>query len=118
MGTKKMIAGVALAMAATGAVLGVTALPAAADTPSVTIPGMSRLEFIWWCAASNGSFVGDEQDAYCTLPNGALVMCREGGSCVIFYAETAPGTPDPRTPPTDQRPTVTPPTPPIPLASR
>ena len=109
MGTKKVIAGVALAMAATGAMLSVTALPAAAHL-RVSVPGMSKSEFMWQCAESNGDYTDLGSESWCVLPDGKLVVCHVGGNCVIYFIETTPPTPDPRTPPIEQRPIVSWPT--------
>jgi hypothetical protein len=95
-----MMAGAALVVAASGAALGVTAVPAAARL-SVSVPAIDKNEFRWLCAEADGELL-DYGDSYsCYLPNGTAIECTRGGNCVIIFIHTPPGTP---TPPLWERP--------------
>ena len=99
---KKIVASTALAVAASAGAILVTAGPAAAELPSITVPGMSRIELMWLCAENNGNFE-DGLEYECYLPNGSIIICRQGENCRVILVRPPSDTP---TTPIDERATT------------
>jgi hypothetical protein len=95
MRVKKIVASTVLAVAASGAAILVTAAPAAATLPSVSVPGMSRDQLQRYCAERGGFFYPGYPEYDCYLPNGSIIICRQGENCRIILIRPRP-TPRPR----------------------
>lgn len=100
---KKIVASTALAAAASGAAVLVTAAPAAATLPSVSVPGMSRTELMRYCAERGGFFYDGQPEYDCYLPNGSIIICRQGENCRIILVRPPSDTP---TTPVDELATI------------
>jgi putative hemolysin len=93
---KTLIAGAALTLGATGALIAAQALPAAA-LPFPSFPSMTPTDLKLFCDKNGGAYntttVSGERFYWCELPNGKTIFC-DVVSCVI--AIDPPSTTPPR----------------------
>ena len=71
---------------------------------SISIPGMSEFDLLWYCAENDGEYYPSPTEYECHLPNGGIIVCRKGGLCFIHFAGIMPERPETPPAPTDHRP--------------